>query len=711
MPDQTIINKLQSAAALMEQAAVGKTEATAALASAISEANASHAEIPQDIRKIYQDGLNKVSEHIDPKSLSDPAIKLLRAALNARLDAPILRDRYVALAKHDFPNYHDRAGLGEFLGIRDTNVTIDMIIKRWSMLEQIKSGAYCFDKDFNMGRVIALDDMSNEVQAHFDRRRSIPLDAFFKDFVIIRDLSSLHTLLSGGQLPVRRTGQNLRAELEDCIICGDSLPENCLRQILVPNVMTAPYFKAQVLGIVEEEEPPHPQKNTRPTISKHHQQDNTDQRWDESRTVLELSERLKNDTSLEVPDGNVNKANIERIFKQAAPRTDLVDKVALSLAFLQKMAGPLQDWITETARSLAPTAAVWLDIDLCAEASDKIPGKMALSWFEVTRNAMGGDFLAHLTIKLPYRLWGHAEKVLGKEKDLLADAVLDSLSKNHATADMLYWLWRSNLQDAKNKYLSDSAMLFRTLQQETRGNYLKAQRDMRKLLLDDIDFLKQHTLYGDHDAVLELIRCIKRLPLLDTGEMQSLLVKIADLYPQYISDVEQKRQGPAKMNIGKLTSIRGYNKRQAELEDLLKVQMPENVQAIEHARGLGDLRENSEFKFAKERQAFLGRRRREWEESLNGMRTTDFANVNVTNVVIPGCTVTVKYRDGHQESFHILGMLDGEPDKHIISYDAPLGKTLVGMEIGARISMPDGQKATIESVKPLSPELLKYVAG
>ena len=116
-------------------------------------------------------------------------------------------------------------------------------------------------------------------------------------------------------------------------------------------------------------------------------------------------------------------------------------------------------------------------------------------------------------------------------------------------------------------------------------------------------------------------------------------------------------------------------------------------------------------------QAYLNRRRREWEESLASLTQTDFANVQVGKVVIPGSTVTIEYLDddykptGETEAYSILGVLDFEPEKKIISFNSPLGKILIGKEVKASVTMPNGKRAVITAIKPLSPEMKKYVAG
>lgn len=465
----------------------------------------------------------------------------------------------------------------------------------------------------------------------------------------------------------------------------------------------------------------------------------TEPRWDESRSVLELCERLKKiaDSTTksraktdaedgESPvrnaskskclavEGEVNKENIARIFAQAANRQDQNMNVALSLAYLNEFAGDLKEWVDELAKGLDASAAVWASIEACAEISDKLPGKQAPFWFDVVSTAKGDNFLADVAMKLPFRLWTHIEKIFNShnESSLFVEKLQEEINANRITADLLMWIWKSKSnEEMKKKYLGVPSIIFKTLRQDVRGNYLKAQRDLRRMLLENEDFQKQITLNGEPEAIREFIRCIKRVSLLDPSERQSLLVKIANLFPEFVSDIEEKRTGPVRVAVGRLTSVHGYNKRVAELEHLINVEIPENVKAIEIAREHGDLRENSEFKYAKERQRNLGIRRSEWEESLVELQVTDFKNVVIDKIAVPGCTVTIKkIKTGELLTYHVLGLLDSDTDKNIISYSSPLGKLIIGCSAGMKLTLPTGDTAEITEIKGLDANMLKYVA-
>ena len=82
-------------------------------------------------------------------------------------------------------------------------------------------------------------------------------------------------------------------------------------------------------------------------------------------------------------------------------------------------------------------------------------------------------------------------------------------------------------------------------------------------------------------------------------------------------------------------------KRKEEFEDLVNRQIPQNTKDIATARSYGDLRENFEFKSAKEQQRVLMRRRAEAERDLSRARGTNFENPDTTQVSI-GTVVTLR---------------------------------------------------------------------
>jgi transcription elongation GreA/GreB family factor len=100
------------------------------------------------------------------------------------------------------------------------------------------------------------------------------------------------------------------------------------------------------------------------------------------------------------------------------------------------------------------------------------------------------------------------------------------------------------------------------------------------------------------------------------------------------------------------------------------------------------LRENFEYKAAKEMQRVLQRRRSEMERELSRARGTDFSNTDTSKVGI-GTKVTLRQiASGNTESYHILGAWDGDPARHIISYQTAIAQALIGSKPGDQASLP-----------------------
>ena len=116
--------------------------------------------------------------------------------------------------------------------------------------------------------------------------------------------------------------------------------------------------------------------------------------------------------------------------------------------------------------------------------------------------------------------------------------------------------------------------------------------------------------------------------------------------------------------------------------------MPANRNDIAIARSYGDLRENHEYKSAKEMQKILMRRKAELEVQLVRARGSDFANPKTEEVSI-GTIVKVTNigGSGSAENFTLLGAWDSDPDQGIISYLSPVGQALIGHKIGDEVEI------------------------
>lgn len=150
--------------------------------------------------------------------------------------------------------------------------------------------------------------------------------------------------------------------------------------------------------------------------------------------------------------------------------------------------------------------------------------------------------------------------------------------------------------------------------------------------------------------------------------------------------------------VGLYATPRAIEARRAELKRLLEVEIPANRKAIEEARELGDLRENFEYKSARQRHEYLSARVAEIEHALRRVQPIQLSIVDGSEVRV-GARVSLRSRNGEQRRITILGPWESRPDDDIVSYESDLAKELLGRSPGDVVTLFDDE-VTIERVEP-----------
>lgn len=139
---------------------------------------------------------------------------------------------------------------------------------------------------------------------------------------------------------------------------------------------------------------------------------------------------------------------------------------------------------------------------------------------------------------------------------------------------------------------------------------------------------------------------------------------------------------------------RGYNTLRAELLKL-KAMRPEIARMIEVARGHGDLSENGDYDAAKEKSGMTEAKIRDIEARLAVAEVIDPRKLGALSRVVFGASVKIEDVDsGEQRVLHIYGAEESDIEKGWISFEAPLGRALIGKEQGdvAKVALPGGTR-------------------
>ncbi len=132
-------------------------------------------------------------------------------------------------------------------------------------------------------------------------------------------------------------------------------------------------------------------------------------------------------------------------------------------------------------------------------------------------------------------------------------------------------------------------------------------------------------------------------------------------------------------------SKKGNERLRIELEHLERVERPAVVKAIEVAREHGDLSENAEYHAAKERQAMIEGRIMELKDKLGRAEIIDCSQVSTERAVF-GTVVTLMDLENETEvTYQLLGPEEADVKKGSISVLSPLGRSILGKEVGDEV--------------------------
>ena len=282
----------------------------------------------------------------------------------------------------------------------------------------------------------------------------------------------------------------------------------------------------------------------------------------------------------------------------------------------------------------------------------------------------------------------------GKSEELMI-YLQTGIQNRSLSMDALQWVCRERKADAFEVFDSDFApALLSALEREHYDESNRRTGRLRDLITDDKELLGDLVAQLDPSQIKTFARRLWGSPVFDDLTRRSLLARVIKAAPEVQSIVEQTEDESDGSDDILIVSTQSYIDRQASYERLLKEEIPQNTRDIAIARGYGDLRENFEFKSAKEQQRVLMRRQKVMEREISIARQTDFKDAP-THVVSIGTEVEDRESPTAEiESVTLLGAWDSEPARGILSYLSGIGKALIGKAVGEVATLPTSDGTT-----------------
>ena len=135
---------------------------------------------------------------------------------------------------------------------------------------------------------------------------------------------------------------------------------------------------------------------------------------------------------------------------------------------------------------------------------------------------------------------------------------------------------------------------------------------------------------------------------------------------------------------------KGLEEIKKEIDELINVKRPANIQSIKEARALGDLSENADYDAARNEQAVLEDRIKRLEKMLENYEIIDETSKDKVGL---GCTVCIKYiEDDETDEYMIVGSQEADPFASKISNESPIAQALMNHKAGEIVTVesPNG---------------------
>ena len=217
-----------------------------------------------------------------------------------------------------------------------------------------------------------------------------------------------------------------------------------------------------------------------------------------------------------------------------------------------------------------------------------------------------------------------------------------------------------------------------------------AENKKRQALLMDSLFKKDKEVQtyleaADPSQAQKLYSIVKGIPGIETERlsMKHTIINKFDNHEEILGEKQDKEIDRKKIiPTGLLCTKAMLEAKKQELDHIMNVEIPENSKEIGIARALGDLRENAEYQYGKDKQKNLNFLMNKLTDEVSAAQVIYPENVDLQYVSF-GTKVTFKdNKTGEDVSYTLFGPWESDPSKNILNFKAPLGQAIYNMEVG-----------------------------
>lgn len=204
----------------------------------------------------------------------------------------------------------------------------------------------------------------------------------------------------------------------------------------------------------------------------------------------------------------------------------------------------------------------------------------------------------------------------------------------------------------------------------------------------------------DIERIFALISDVKDL---DPALKLKLRKQVLEKYPDFKFNDDEER---VVVSRGLMVTAAMYEEKTRLLSHIMEVDVPANQKEIAFALSLGDLRENSEYKAAKEKQDELNAKVGKLKNEIERAQIFDTTTITTSKISFATEVILHNELENEDEKYIILGPWESDPSNHVISYLSPLGKRLMNHKVGDQLTFVIHERKFSYTVKTIQASTL-----
>ena len=563
-------------------------------------------------------------------------------------------------------------------------------------LVQLTTSGFCMHRSWGFGRIKTVDTVFARFTIDFPNKAGHNMDLAFaaeslkpiaKEHILARKAADLETL--------RQMAATNHLELVKLVLnsYGGKATVDQIQQVLVPDVIRDDWKKWWEAAKKELKKDGHfqvPLKKTESIVYQVKEISLKDRLMEEFRAAKGLKARVAVASEL--------LKNAHDLSDKTAAATEVIDalnaeipsyvrtqpSVALEGVFVRDDIREMGGLTAKPDETQAD--AIWSQELKLGPLMDQLPAakhRRSLESFKAAKPENWHEMLRGALNTVPAKLCREFASLLIHEGkiDQFKETVARLISQHTASSELLLWLAKDRNDSFADILGPEVFRAMLTAMERDQFNERRSNR-LRDFILDDQELLVELIGSADLEIIKDLTRALQLSPCFDDMDKRSLLARIVKSYPAIQSLISGEQ---SKQDTNLLVSWESLERRKDEYHELVEKKIPANSKEIAIARSYGDLRENHEYKAAKEMQKLLMRRKAELENQLVRARGTDFTNARID---VAGMGTVVRSTDlatNQREQFTILGAWDSDPEKGIVSYLSPIAQSLLNRKVGEEV--------------------------